>query len=76
MSSVAKLPYEHSQDGISYTFSIGPRALSERQNRSGSKICVVWLDGYFHDEGHHINVNVFDRETLIDAMTPQKNIPS
>lgn len=67
MASVAKLPYEHSADGISYTFSIIPNALGKDKNERINNLTGL-LDGYFHDTGHHINVNVFDRETLIDAM--------
>ncbi|MCL2299855.1 MAG: formate acetyltransferase, partial [Firmicutes bacterium] len=67
MASVAGLPFEDSQDGISYTFSIIPRALgkNERQRRSN---LVRLLDGYFTEGGHHVNVNVLDREQLFDAM--------
>lgn len=74
MSSVAKLPYEHSEDGISYTFSIVPKALGKNEpTRVGNLVGL--LDGYFHDKGHHINVNVFDRETLIDAMDHPEKYP-
>lgn len=67
MASVAKLPYEHSEDGISYTFSIVPKALGRtEEDRTGNLTGL--LDGYFSQSGHHINVNVFDRETLLDAM--------
>ncbi|TAL33620.1 MAG: formate C-acetyltransferase [Spirochaetes bacterium] len=67
MASVAKLPYEYAEDGISYTFSIIPKALGKSvEERTGN--LVGMLDGYFHSGGHHINVNVFDRETLMDAM--------
>ncbi len=74
MSSVAKLPYEHSEDGISYTFSIVPKALGKEMDERVKNL-VGMLDGYFHDEGHHINVNVFDRETLIDAMDHPEKYP-
>ncbi|WP_273321385.1 formate C-acetyltransferase [Vallitalea guaymasensis] len=74
MSSVAKLPYEHSEDGISYTFSIVPKALGKNEPTRVSNL-VGLLDGYFHDKGHHINVNVFDRETLIDAMDHPEKYP-
>ncbi|HKL11158.1 MAG TPA: formate C-acetyltransferase [Clostridia bacterium] len=67
MASVAKLPYEHSEDGISYTFSIVPKALGRtEEDRTGNLTGL--LDGYFSQSGHHINVNVFDRETLLDAV--------
>ena len=67
LASVAKLPYEHAQDGISYTFSIVPKALGKSDDERISNLTGI-LDGYFKDEGHHINVNVFDQETLLDAM--------
>jgi len=67
MASVAKLPYEHSEDGISYTFSIIPGALGKEEDARIKNLSGL-LDGYFESEGHHINVNVFDRETLEDAM--------
>ncbi|ABR48369.1 formate acetyltransferase [Alkaliphilus metalliredigens QYMF] len=67
LASVAKLPYEHAQDGISYTFSIVPKALG-KTTEERITILSSLLDGYFVQGGHHINVNVFDRETLIDAM--------
>lgn len=67
MASVAKLPYEHSEDGISYTFSIIPGALGKDEETRISNLTGL-LDGYFKSNGHHINVNVFDRETLEDAM--------
>lgn len=74
MASVAKLPYEYSQDGISYTFSIIPKALGKSEEERVSNL-VGLLDGYFHETGHHINVNVFDRETLLDAMEHPEKYP-
>jgi len=67
MASVAKLPYAYSQDGISYTFSIIPKALGKTEDERNSNL-VGLMDAYFHDNGHHININVFDKETLLDAM--------
>ncbi|MDA0672983.1 MAG: formate acetyltransferase, partial [Cyanobacteria bacterium] len=74
LESVAKLPYEHAQDGISYTFSIVPGALGKTE---GDRIdnLVSLLDGYTHDTGHHINVNVLNRETLMDAMEHPEEYP-
>lgn len=74
MSSVAKLPYKHAEDGISYTFSIVPKALGKDKS-DREKNLVGLLDGYFHSKGHHINVNVFDRETLEDAMEHPEKYP-
>jgi formate C-acetyltransferase len=74
MASVAKLPYEHSQDGISYTFSIVPRALGNNHPARIQNL-VRLLDGYFAETGHHININVFDRETLVDAMEHPERYP-
>lgn len=74
MASVAKLPYEHSEDGISNTFSIIPTALGKTENDKTGNL-VGMLDGYFHDGGHHININVLDRETLIDAMDKPEEYP-
>ncbi|MBE5968229.1 MAG: formate C-acetyltransferase [Lachnospiraceae bacterium] len=74
MASVAKLPYKHAEDGISYTFSIVPKALGKsKEERVGNLVGL--LDGYFHSNGHHINVNVFDRETLMDAMEHPEKYP-
>ena len=67
MASVAKLPYAYSQDGISYTFSIIPKALGKTEEERNSNL-VGLMDAYFYDNGHHININVFDKETLLDAM--------
>ncbi|MEG0339134.1 MAG: formate C-acetyltransferase [Oscillospiraceae bacterium] len=67
MKSVAKLPYDFCEDGISYTFSIVPDALG-KGNECKEDNLVSLLDGYFTDTGHHINVNVVCRETLLDAM--------
>ncbi|MGN6711887.1 formate C-acetyltransferase [Anaerocolumna jejuensis] len=74
MASVAKLPYRHAEDGISYTFSIVPRALGKTGEERATNL-VGLLDGYFFDKGHHINVNVFDRETLMDAMDHPEKYP-
>jgi formate C-acetyltransferase len=67
LSSVAKLPYEYSQDGISNTFSIVPKALGKDEEIQIRNMVSI-LDGYAVKSGHHLNVNVFNRETLIDAM--------
>jgi formate C-acetyltransferase len=74
LASVAKLPYEHAQDGISYTFSIVPQALGKTAEAKTINL-VGMLDGYFHDGGHHVNINVFYRETLLDAMEHPEAYP-
>jgi len=74
MMSVAKLPYGYSQDGISYTFSMVPKALGGDEATRVANL-VALLDGYFENDGHHINVNVFDKETLRDAMERPEKYP-
>lgn len=74
LSSVAKLPYEDSLDGISNTFSIVPKALGKEPEVRISNL-VAMLDGYFGSKAHHLNVNVFDREHLLDAMEHPENYP-
>ena len=74
MNTIAKLPYEYSEDGISYTFSITPAALG-KETDSRVKNLISLLDGYFKQTGQHINVNVFDRELLIDAMNHPEKYP-
>jgi len=67
MASVAKLPYDFAEDGISYTFSIVPEALGKTE-KDRYKNLVALMDGYFESNGHHINVNVLNKEVLLDAM--------
>ena len=67
MMSVAKLPYDYAEDGISYTFSIVPSALGHDREEQAENL-VGLMDGYFEEGGHHINVNVLNREVLLDAM--------
>jgi len=74
MKSVARLPYDHSEDGISYTFSIVPDALGRTDDDRVQNL-VDLMDGYFKEKGHHINVNVFNRETLLDAMEHPEKYP-
>ncbi len=74
MKSVAKLPYKYSSDGISYTFSVIPEALGHNNDEQVSNL-VELLDGYFAQSGHHINVNVMRRETLMDAMEHPEKYP-
>lgn len=74
LSSVAKIPYKESLDGISNTFSIVPKALG-RDDESRNRNLVSILDGYAMKKGHHLNINVFNRETLLDAMEHPENYP-
>ena len=67
MMSVAHLPYDYSEDGISYTFSIVPGALGRDEAEKVINLTGL-LDGYFNEGGHHINVNVLNRDVLLDAM--------
>lgn len=74
LSSVAKLPYEYSQDGISNTFSIIPGALGKDEEERVFNLTAM-LDGYFRQGAHHLNVNVFDRAMLEDAMERPEEYP-
>ena len=74
MMSVAKLPYDYSEDGISYTFSIVPTALGRDEAEQAENL-VDLMDGYFGEGGHHINVNVLNREVLLDAMEHPEQYP-
>ncbi len=74
MASVAKLPYDYSEDGISYTFSIVPAALGKTENERYANL-IGLMDGYFTEGGHHINVNVLDKEVLLDAMDHPEKYP-
>ena len=74
MNTIAKLPYEYSEDGISFTFSITPGTLGKDEETKVNNL-VSMLDGYFMQTGHHINVNVFDRALLIDAMDHPEKYP-
>ncbi len=74
MSSVARLPYDYSRDGISFTFSLIPKALGKTREDMVNNLSTL-LDGYFARDGHHMNVNVFDRETLMEAMEHPEKYP-
>ena len=74
LNSVAKLDFEESQDGISYTFSLVPSVLGENDEEKIDTLKVL-LDSYFEKTGHHININVLDREILLDAMENPEKYP-
>ena len=74
MNTIAKLPFEYASDGISYTFAITPKTLGTNEDTQVNNL-VGLLDGYFMQTGHHINVNVFNRELLLDAMDHPEKYP-
>ncbi len=74
LTSVSKLPYEDALDGISNTFTITPKALGRSDEDQVSNL-VGMLDGYMSKRGHHLNVNVLNRDTLLDAMDHPEKYP-
>lgn len=74
LNSVAKMPYSYSLDGISNTFSIIPKALGKEDDVQQANLASM-LDGYAQKGGHHLNINVFNRETLVDAMDHPEDYP-
>lgn len=66
LNSVAKLSYDSCRDGISNTFGIVPSTLGKSRTEQ-IKNLVALMDGYFINKGHHLNINVFNKETLLDA---------
>ena len=79
LTSVAKLPFAYAKDGISYTFSIVPNALGKEYEAQKRNLAGL-MDGYFHHEaevegGQHLNVNVMNREMLLDAMENTEKYP-
>ena len=76
LNSVAKIPYRDvCQDGVSNTFSIVPQALGKDEAQRENNLVAI-LDGYFVQGAHHLNVNVLNRETLIDAMDHPDKYPT
>ena len=74
LNTIAKLPYKYSEDGISYTFAITPDTLGKNLAERVQNL-ISLLDGYFVQMSHHINVNVFNRDLLIDAMNHPEKYP-
>ena len=74
LNSVAKIPFEQAQDGISYTFAITPGTLGKSLDEQVTNLTSL-LDGYFKQTGHHLNINVFDRKLLLDAMDHPEKYP-
>lgn len=72
--SVAKLPYDDAEDGISYTMSLVPGAVGKDEAGRQRNLSSL-LDGYFEATGHHINVNVLNRDTLMEAMENPEKFP-
>lgn len=75
LNSVSKLPYEYCMDGISNTFSITPPALGKDLSEQVKNL-VSMMDGYFLRGAHHLNVNVLNKDTLLDAMDHPENYPN
>ena len=74
MNTISKLPFPDAEDGISFTFAITPNTLGKEPQESINNL-VSMLDGYFSQDAHHINVNVFDRSLLEDAMEHPEKYP-
>ncbi|WP_144940438.1 formate C-acetyltransferase [Paenibacillus sp. 32O-W] len=74
LNTVAKLPYQHSLDGISNTFTIVPQALGKDEESRKTNLVAI-LDGYAAKQGHHLNINVLNRDTLLDAMEHPEQYP-
>ncbi len=74
LNSISKLPYHYSEDGISYTFAITPKALGKDDNIRINNL-ISMMDGFFSKMGHHLNINVFDRQLLLDAMEHPEKYP-
>ncbi len=74
LASVAKLPFSDAQDGISNTFTIVPDALGKSEEEA-EKNLVAMLNGYISQGGHHLNVNVLNRDTLLDAQKHPEQYP-
>jgi formate C-acetyltransferase len=74
LNSLAKIPYQYCQDGVSLTLTLVPRSLGREINARLNNL-VALLDGYFIQGGHHVNINVFERTVLEKAMEDPYNYP-
>ena len=75
LNTLCKMPYDACRDGISNTFSIVPEALGHNANTRTANLVAI-LDGYFTQRAHHINVNVLNKETLMDAYENPEKYPN
>ena len=75
LNSVAKISYQYCKDGISNTFSIVPQAMGKTEEERLANLTAV-LDGYFGQMAHHLNVNVLNRDTLVDAYNNPAKYPN
>ena len=75
LNSVAKISYDDCRDGVSNTFSITPEALGRDEEERINNLVTI-LDGYFSKKAHHININVLNRETLMDAYNNPEAYPN
>ncbi len=74
LNSVAKIQYHEAKDGISNTFSVTPHTLgADKQEQTDNLVSLI--NGYFSKKGHHLNINVLDKQTLIDAMAHPEKYP-
>lgn len=74
LNSVSKLKYNDAQDGISYTFTMVPKSLGSSREEQVTNLTTT-LDAYFGRDAHHLNVNILNRETLVDAYNHPENYP-
>lgn len=74
LNSVSKLNYNDAQDGISYTFTMVPKSLGNNKEEQTANLTTI-LDAYFGRNAHHLNVNVLNKETLVDAYNHPENYP-
>jgi formate C-acetyltransferase len=75
LNSVAKISYSSCRDGVSCTFSITPKTIGKEKDEQITNLVSI-LDGYFIQKAHHLNVNVLNKEMLIDAMENPNKYPN